>query len=84
MSTLHNQKRDNNKFKNKNNQNGQKVKLYGKSNNQGVREETFIQTSKRDGDGQQRQRGFMARQQQVDWVGDAAAGKLGGPTFVCG
>ena len=55
-----------------------------KSNNQGVKEETFIQTGRRGRDGQQRQRGFMARQQQVDWVGDAAAGKLGGPTFVCG
>ena len=40
-------------LKTKNNQNCQKIKLYGKkSDNQGVKEETFIQNSRKGGDGQ--------------------------------
>ena len=37
-----------------------------KSDNQGDKEETFIQTSRRGRDGQLGQRGLMARQQLVD------------------
>ena len=63
-----------------------------KSNNQGVNEETFIQTGRRGRDGQPVQRGHMARWQLEDWVGkmvtgrlgEAAGGGPGGPTFACG
>ena len=48
---------------NKNNQNCQKIKLYG-SENQGVKEETFIQTIRRGRNRQPGQRGLTARQ----WV----------------
>ena len=37
-----------------------------KSNNQGVKDETFIHTSRRGGDGQLGQRGLEARQWLVD------------------
>ena len=52
-----------------------------KSNNQGVKEETFIQTSRRGGDRQPRWRGCMARQQLVDWaVPYWHVDKMGGAT----
>ena len=50
------------------------------SDNQGVKEETFIQTGRRGGDGQPGQRGHMARYQLEDWKGKVMAGS---PTFVC-
>ena len=60
-----------------------------KSNNQGVKEETFIQTSRRGRDGQSEWRGFTARQQledQAKWrlaelvVPHLCVDKLGGTT----
>ena len=48
-----------------------------KSNNQGFKEETFIQTGRRDGDGQLRQRGHRARQRLADWAGKAVVGGPG-------
>ena len=39
-----------------------------KFDNQGVKEETFIQTSRRGGDKQPGQRGHLARWQLEDWV----------------
>ena len=51
-----------------------------KSNNQGVKEETFIQIGRRGGDGQSGWRGCVARQQLEDWAVEAAAD---GPTFAC-
>ena len=53
----HNQKMDNNQFKNK------KTEL---PDNQGVKEETFIQTGRKDRDGQPGWRGHVARQWLVD------------------
>ena len=38
------------------------------SKNQGDKEETFIQTGRRGGDGQPGQRGLTARQWLVDWA----------------
>ena len=45
-----------------------------KSDKQGVKEETFIQTGRRGGDD---------ALQLEDKVGKAVAGRLGSPTFVC-
>ena len=51
------------------------------SDNQGVKEETFIQTGRRGGDRQLGQRGCTAKQQQVDWeVPHLHADKPGGTT----
>ena len=52
-----------------------------KSDNQGVKEETFIQTGRRGGGGQPEGRGIMARWQIVDQaVPHSRADKLGGTT----
>ena len=52
-----------------------------KSNNQGVKEETFIQTGSRDGERQLGQRGFTARWWLVEWaVPYLGADKLGETT----
>ena len=48
----HNQNKDNNKFKNKKQPELTENQTIWKSDNQGVKEETFIQTSRRGGDGQ--------------------------------
>ena len=48
----------------RNNQNCQKIKLYG---NQGVQEETFIQTSRRDRNGQT---GWRGCQQGSGWLSE--------------
>ena len=63
-----------------------------KSNNQGIKEETFIQTGRRGRDGQLGWKGLTARQQLEDGVGEAVAGRpgevaaggAGGPTLTCG
>ena len=52
-----------------------------KSDNKGVKEETFIQTSRRDGERAAGERGLRARQQLADWVvPHSCADKLGGTT----
>ena len=48
----HNQKKDNNKFKNKNQPELPGNRTVWKSDNQGIKEETFTQTSRRGRDGQ--------------------------------
>ena len=75
---MHNQKKDKNKFKNK-----KQPELPGnwtawKSDNQGVKEETFIQTGRRVRDGHPGQRGCRARGQLV--VPHLHVDKLGGTT----
>ena len=54
-----------------------------KSNNQGVKEETFIQTGRRGGD---RQRGGEDTRQGSSWrtgVSEVVTGRAGSPPFVC-
>ena len=54
-----------------------------KSDNQGVKEETFIQTGKR---GRDRQPGREDSQQGCNWrtgAGKVASGRAGSPTFMC-
>ena len=51
-ASSHNQKKDTNKFKNKKQPELTESQTAWKSNNQGIKEETFIQTSRRGGDGQ--------------------------------
>ena len=65
-TALHNKKKDNNKFKNKKQPELTENQTVWKSDNQGVKEEIFIQTGRRDGDGQPGQRGLMARQWLVE------------------
>ena len=83
-ASSHNQKRDNNKFKYKKQPELPENRTVWKSNTLRVKEETFIQTSRRSGDGQPRQRGHMARLWLMDRAGEAEAGGQGSPTFVCG
>ena len=59
-----------------------------KSDNQGVKEDTFIQTSRRGGDRQPGRRGFEARLQpaaraEAGGPREVAAGREGGPSFAC-
>ena len=49
---VNNQKKDNNKFRNKKQLELTENRTVWKSDNQGVKEETFIQTNRRGGDGQ--------------------------------
>ena len=52
-----------------------------KSDNQGVKAETFLQTARRAGGGQPEWRGLMARQQQAEQIAPQLhADKLGGTT----
>ena len=52
-----------------------------KSDNQGIKEETFIQTGRKGGDWQPERRGLTARQWLADWVvSHSHAGKLEGTT----
>ena len=69
-ASSHNQKEDNNKFKNKKQPGLPETRTAWKSDNQGVREGTLTQTGRRDGAGQP--------------GGEDSAGGPGGPTFVCG
>ena len=52
-----------------------------KSDNQGIKEETFIQIGRRGGDGQLGWRGCLARQQLEDQAGKTLAGGPGVPHF---
>ena len=72
----------------KSNQNCQKIKLYGSPTTKELKKK---HSSKLVGGvemgsqgGKDLQRGLAARQWLEDQVGEAVAGKLGGPTFVCG
>ena len=67
-------------FKKANNQNYQKIELYGSLTTKDLKKK-HIQISRRGTDGQTRQRGCMAREQQEDWAGKVLAV---GPTLVCG
>ena len=69
-------------LKTKSNQNCQKIEPLWKSNNQGVKKETFIHTGRRGGVGQPRWRGCAAR--QLTEQGQVVASGLGDPTFACG
>ena len=51
-ASSHNQKKDNNKFRNKKQPELTENQTVWKSDNQGVKEETLIQTGRRGGDGQ--------------------------------
>ena len=51
-ASSHNQNKDNNKFENKKQPELTENQTVWKSDNQGVKEETFIQTGRRVGDGQ--------------------------------
>ena len=64
-ASSHNQKKDNNKFKNKKQPELTENRTVWKSDNQGVKEETFIQTGRRGGD---RQQGREDSWQGCGWV----------------
>ena len=64
-ASSHNQKKNNNKFKNKKQPELTENRTVWKSDNQGVKEDTFIQTGRRDRDGQLGG-GLTARQQLAD------------------
>ena len=85
FASSHNQKKDNNQFtnqfKNKNQPELPENRTVWKPDNQGVKEETFIQTDRRGRDWQPGQRGCKARQLLVDRaVPHSCADKLGGTT----
>ena len=68
FASSHNQKKDNKQFKHIKQPELPENQTVWKSNDQGVKEETFIQTSRRGGDTQPGQKRHAA----------------GGPTFPCG
>ena len=76
FASLHNQKKDNRKFKNKKITRTARKLTVWKSNYQGVKKETFIQNNKRSGDEHQGWRGQSARWQLEDQVSKVAAGEL--------
>ena len=59
-ASSHNQKKDN-KYKNKKQPELPENQTVSKSNNQGVKEETFIQTDRRGGNAQPGRRGLVAK-----------------------
>ena len=61
FASSHNQKEDNNKFKNKNQPELPENQTIWKSDNEGIKEETVILTGRRGGDGQLGQRGHTTR-----------------------
>ena len=60
-------KRRTTNLKTKNNQNCQKIELYGKSDNEGVKEERFNQTGRRGRDDQPVWRRLVARWKLENW-----------------
>ena len=66
---MHNQKKDNNKFKNKKQPELTENKTVWNSDNQAVKEEAFIQTCRTGGDGQLGWSRLTARQWLEDWGG---------------
>ena len=73
-ASSHNQKKDNNKFKNKKQPELPENWTVWKSNSQGVKENTFIQTGSRGRDGQLGREDSQKRRWLEDWVGKDAAG----------
>ena len=78
FASSYNQKKDN-KFKNKNQPEQTENETVWNSDNQGVKEETFILAGRRGRHGQPEWRGHMASRRLEDWVGKPVAGD----PFVC-
>ena len=70
-------------LKTKNNQNCQKIELYGSPTTKELKK-MFIQTGRRGGHGQPGEKGGVAMWCLEDQAGKAAARRLSSPTFVCG
>ena len=81
FASWHNQKKGNNQFKNKKQPELAENWTIWKSGNKGVKEVTFIQTSRRGREGQPGWRGHIAKWQLEDWVvPHSGADKPGGTT----
>ena len=81
FASLHNWKKDNNKFKNRKQPELTENKTVWKSNNQGVKEETFIQTGSGGWRWAAGQRRLLERWKLADWgVPHSCANKWGGTT----
>ena len=81
---LHNQTKDNNKFKNKNNQNCQKIKLYGSPTTKELKKK---HSSRLVGGAEMGSQGRKDSKQGCGWrtrVGKVTTGGPSGPTLVCG
>ena len=85
FASLHNQKMDN-KFKNKKQPELPENQTVWKFDNQGVKEETFIQTGRSGADKQLWRRGLGAKWQLEDWgrQGSGWWSRQAGPTLVSG
>ena len=85
---MHNQKKDNNKFKNTKQPELTENRTVWKSNNQGVKEETFIQTGRRGGNeqlgGEDLRQCSCWRTVAAGVPGEVVDCGLGSPTFQCG
>ena len=79
---MHNQK--DNKFKTKNNQNCQKIKLYGSLTTKEFKKKHSSSLVGRAETGSWGREDNVARWQLEDQVGEAVTGGSGGPTFVYG
>ena len=75
-------KRRTTNLKTKNNQNCSENRTVWKSDNQGVKEETFTQTGRRDRDGQLGGEDTWQGGGHI-WVGEAVASRPGSATFLC-
>ena len=73
---MHNQKKDNNKFKTKHKQNCQRIKLHGSLTTKELKKK---HVSRLVGGVKKGSQGKV-----VELVGEVVAGRLGGPTFACG
>ena len=89
---MHNQKKDNNKFKNKNNQNCQRIELYGNLTTTELKKKhSSVPVRGTEMGSQAEQTGGKAAARGWGWArwhwrtrtGEAVAGGLGGPTFAC-
>ena len=73
---MHNQKKDNNKFKTKNKQNCQRIKLHGSLTTKELNKKHL---SRLVGGVKKGSQGKV-----VELVGEVVVGRLGGPTIACG
>ena len=80
----HNQNKDDNKFKNKKQPELTENRTIWKSDNQGIKEETFIQTGRRGKEDSRQGSSWRTRAGKAvpGGLGEAVAYRLGGPTFV--